>query len=79
MVEIDRHCELMLTEAGHRLNLLMAMCLPATAIASILSMNAEQRWGNVWKLVLIAGVLGALVMSWVSRSSPSKKQPIIAS
>ena len=99
MVEIERHCELMLTEAqqgmqflatqradeqarqseriavaGHRLNLLMAMCLPATAIASILSMNAEQRWENVWRMIVIAGVLGVLVMTWVSRKGSPKKQ-----
>lgn len=98
MVEIDRHCELMLSEAqqgmqflatqradeqavqskriaaaAHRLNLLMAMCLPATAIASILSMNTEQRWGNVWKLFIVAAVLGAFVMAWVSRGDSSKK------
>ena len=97
MVEIERHCDLMLTEAqqgmqflaaaradeqakqseriavaGHRLNLLMAMCLPATAIASILSMNGEQRWDNVWRFVAVAGVLGFAVMAWVSRSSSSK-------
>jgi Mg2+ and Co2+ transporter CorA len=93
MVEIERHCELMLAEAqqgmqfltaaradeqarqseriaraSHRLNLLMAMCLPATAIASILSMNAEQNWANIWKLAAVAGVLGLAVMAWVSRS-----------
>lgn len=98
MVEIERHCDLMLTEAqqgmqflaaaraeeqakqseriavaGHRLNLLMAMCLPATAIASILSMNGEQRWDNVWRFVAVAAVLGVSVMTWVSRSSSSKK------
>lgn len=97
MVEIERHCDLMLTEAqqgmqflataradeqakqseriavaGHRLNLLMAMCLPATAIASILSMNGEQRWDNVWRFVAVAGALGVAVMAWVSRSSSSK-------
>ncbi len=97
MVEIERHCDLMLTEAqqgmqflaaaradeqarqseriavaGHRLNLLMAMCLPATAIASILSMNGEQRWDNVWRFVAVAAVLGFAVMAWVSRSSSSK-------
>ncbi len=97
MVEIERHCDLMLTEAqqgmqflaaaradeqakqseriavaGHRLNLLMAMCLPATAIASILSMNGEQRWDNVWRFVAVAGVLGLAVMAWVSRSRSSK-------
>lgn len=98
MVEIERHCDLMLTEAqqgmqflaaaradeqakqseriavaGHRLNLLMAMCLPATAIASILSMNGEQRWDNVWRFMAVAGVLGVAVMAWVSRSSSRKK------
>jgi Mg2+ and Co2+ transporter CorA len=93
MVEIDRHCDLMLTEAqqgmqflaaaradeqakqseriasaGHRLNLLMAMCLPATACASILSMNDEQNWTNIWKFAAVAGFLGLVVMFWVSRT-----------
>lgn len=97
MIEIERHCELMLSEAqqgmeflaaaradeqakqsgriaraSHRLNLLMAMCLPATALASILSMNIEQNWTNVWKLAVLAGVLGIVVMAWVSRTGETK-------
>ncbi|MEK0448776.1 MAG: hypothetical protein RL088_1044 [Verrucomicrobiota bacterium] len=100
MVEVDRHCELLHSEAvngmqfleaaradeqarqseriavsGHRLNLLMAMCLPATAMASILSMNAEHRWPEVLRFVGVAALLGLMVMAWVSRhrSSPPRK------
>ena len=97
MVEIERHCDLMLTEAqqgmaflaaaradeqakqseriaraSHRLNLLMAMCLPTTAIASILSMNAEQNWANIWKLAAVSGFLGLAVMAWVSRKGDGR-------
>ncbi len=99
MVEIDRHCDLMLIEAqqglqflaaaradeqakqseriavaGHRLNLLVAMCLPASALASILGMNAEQRWDNILRFVGVAGFLGIAVMIWVSRSRTPKQK-----
>jgi hypothetical protein len=98
MVEIERHFELLHSEAlngmqflvaaradeqakqseriavsAHRLNLLMAMCLPATAIASILSMNPDQSLSRIWGIITIALVLGIVVMKWVATPGKPRK------
>lgn len=67
-----------LVASSHRLNLIMALCLPLTALASVLGMNVHSglESGDTWVFwaVLIAGlVLGVIVVTLVA--APVKGKP----
>ncbi|AWB66462.1 hypothetical protein C2869_08490 [Saccharobesus litoralis] len=61
--------------AGHRLNILMAVFLPLTALASLLAMqipdSLEQLFSLGFVSALIIGLgLGLLLRSWVTKTQP---------
>ncbi len=63
--------------AGHRLNVIMALFLPITAVASLLGMNIphglENSSTNVfWSIVIVSGLLGLVMRSWVLRKPKAK-------
>lgn len=65
--------------AGHRLNVLAALFLPLTAIASIFGMNIahginEQSVAAFWIVTVIGVILGFGIKGWVTGGS-DKKQP----
>jgi Mg2+ and Co2+ transporter CorA len=75
--EQARHGE-QLVVSGHRLNLLMALCLPATALASILGMNVrhglegQETW-VFWAVLAVAVVSGMMILGLVARPAKSKR------
>lgn len=63
-----------LVRSGHRLNLLVALFLPLTAIASVFGMNLVSGLEEVRTPALFWGILGVgLVMGWLVKSSLSSK------
>lgn len=67
-----------LVTSSQRLNLLMALCLPMTALASVLGMNLRngmerQGEGLFWAVLTAAVVLGFVVMTLVA--APVKPKP----
>ena len=103
-VEIERHFELLHSEAlhglqylmasqterqaklgeqlvasSHRLNLLMALCLPATALASVLGMNvhhgleAQDPW-VFWVVLGVAAVFGLIILGLVARPVKTREK-----
>ena len=61
-----------LVASGHRLNLIMALCLPATALASVLGMNVrhglegQDTW-VFWVVLAVAVVSGLVILALVAR------------
>jgi hypothetical protein len=69
-----------LVASSHRLNLLMALCLPATALASIFGMNLhngfETEGARIFWTILIAAIfLGFIVLALVA--APVKPKPVV--
>lgn len=70
-----------LVASSHRLNLIMALCLPATALASVLGMNLRHGFENrelwlFWAVLGLALLLGIIVVSLVG--APVKTKPPVA-
>jgi hypothetical protein len=60
-----------LVASGHRLNLLMALFLPVTALASVLGMNVRhglegQATWVFWVVMAVAAVIGLLILAMVA-------------
>lgn len=70
-----------LVASSHRLNLLMALCLPLTALASVLGMNLHHGLENgepwiFWAVLGVAVVLGIIVVSLVAAPVKVKQQGV---
>jgi hypothetical protein len=67
-----------LVACSHRLNLLMALCLPATALASVLGMNVRHGLENqdplvFWIVLGVAIALGVVILGLVSAPVRSQR------
>ena len=67
-----------LVVSSHRLNLLMSLCLPATALASVLGMNVRhglegQAIWIFWVVLAVAVALGLIIVALVA--APVKSRP----
>lgn len=61
-----------LVASSHRLNLIMALCLPATALASVLGMNVHHGLENqetwvFWVVLVAAALFGLIILGLVAR------------
>lgn len=56
---------------GHRLNIIAALFLPVTAVASVLSMQVSSGLANTpfnfWTVLFAGSLLGGSLALWVSR------------
>jgi hypothetical protein len=74
-----------LVATGHRLNLIIALFLPLTALGSIFGMNlitGLENWQSPWLFwTLLAGalMLGAALMAAIRFSNPNPQPPVQAS
>jgi Mg2+ and Co2+ transporter CorA len=64
-----------LVQSSHRLNLLVALCLPATAFASVLGMNVRHGLENqetwvFWVVLSVAILMGIVILAMVA--APTK-------
>jgi len=67
-----------LVVSSHRLNLLVALCLPATAFASVLGMNVRHGLENqdtwvFWVVLSAAIVMGVIIFAMVAAPIKTKK------
>jgi len=67
-----------LVVSSHRLNLLVALCLPATAFASVLGMNVRHGLENqdtwvFWVVLAVAVVMGVIIFAMVAAPIKTKK------
>jgi hypothetical protein len=67
-----------LVVSSHRLNLLVALCLPATAFASLLGMNVRHGLEDhntwiFWVVLAVAGVMGVIIFALVAAPIKAKK------
>lgn len=70
-----------LVASSQRLNLLMALCLPATALASVLGMNLRHGFEDqgawfFWAVLILAVLLGLIILGLVA--APVKTKPPVA-
>jgi hypothetical protein len=70
-----------LVASSHRLNLIMALCLPMTALASVLGMNLRHGLENqdtwvFWVVLGIGVLLGFLVVAMVAAPVKAKPAPL---
>lgn len=68
-----------LVASSHRLNLLVALCLPATAFASVLGMNVRHGLENqdawvFWVVLAVAVVMGIVILALVAAPVKTKKK-----
>jgi hypothetical protein len=67
-----------LVASSHRLNLLVALCLPATAFASVLGMNVRHGLENqdtwvFWVVLAVAIVMGLVIVGLVAAPVKTKR------
>jgi hypothetical protein len=72
-----------LVVSSHRLNLLMSLCLPATALASVLGMNIRhglegQGTWIFWAVLAAAVVLGLIVVALVAAPAKPRRRQLPA-
>jgi hypothetical protein len=67
-----------LVASSHRLNLLVALCLPATAFASVLGMNVRHGLENqdtwvFWVVLGVAVIMGLIILALVAAPVKTKR------